>query len=285
MSWSASLELDYRRCGDRTIALDRHEGPLRVLQRLYPEGDAVCHHVMVHPPGGVAGGDVLEVKARLDSGTHALLTTPGATRFYRTEGEPAVQRVTVHLAEASRLEWVPLETLVYDGCIAENRLQLNLRPGAQALGWDLLALGLPAAGAPFRRGRFVQHLQCGHRWLERGCIDAADSGLMDGPLGFDGRRMMALMWFVAEPHALSAHEPPDDDDALLDALLQAAREVLTPADGVTVGAATRPVPGVVTARVLAHRVEPAFRRLRAIRDAWRQIAWGLPPHTPRVWST
>ena len=63
MGWQGHLQLDYRSKAGRTIALDRHHGPQRVLQRLYPEGDAVCHHVLVHPPGGIVGGDVLELDA------------------------------------------------------------------------------------------------------------------------------------------------------------------------------------------------------------------------------
>jgi urease accessory protein UreH len=80
MAWHGTLSLRYSREQDRTVALDRHEGPLRVLQRLYPEGPGVCHHVLVHPPGGIVGGDVLQVDLDLASRTHALVTTAGATR-------------------------------------------------------------------------------------------------------------------------------------------------------------------------------------------------------------
>jgi urease accessory protein len=118
MTWHGRLELAYRRDAERTIVLDRHDGPLRVLKSLYPEAPHVCHSVLVHPPGGIVGGDVLAIDGTLAEGAHALITTPGATRFYRSLGEPALQDVQVRAASDARLEWLPLETLAYSGCIA-----------------------------------------------------------------------------------------------------------------------------------------------------------------------
>ena len=92
MSWHASLKLDYSREGGRSVARFAHDGPLRILQSLWPEGDAVCHNVLVHPPGGLVGGDTLDIDVSAAPGSHGLVTTPGATRFYRSEGEAAVQR-------------------------------------------------------------------------------------------------------------------------------------------------------------------------------------------------
>src|SRR5512132_2737972 len=91
--WHASLQIDYRRDGARTVSHDRHDGPLRVLQPLHPEGPSVCHHVLVHPPGGIVGGDTLALRVGLGEASHAVLTTPGATRFYRSAGPLAVQTV------------------------------------------------------------------------------------------------------------------------------------------------------------------------------------------------
>ena len=98
MTWRAELSLDYALSAGRTVARHRHHGPLRVLQSLYPEGDAVCHNVLVHPPGGIVGGDVLALEARLERDCHALITTPGATRFYRSAGDTSLQ--TVHASVA-----------------------------------------------------------------------------------------------------------------------------------------------------------------------------------------
>src|SRR6516225_41974 len=169
MSWHGRLQLHYRRdAAGGTVAHDLHEGPLRVLQRLYPEGPGVCHHVLVHPPGGVVGGAQLRIDAHLGEGSHALITTPGATRFYRSAGAGAAQELRARLSPGSRLEWLPLESIAHDGALAENRVRFELAPGAEMLGWDMLALGLPASGQGFTRGSFLQQIELPGRWLERG---------------------------------------------------------------------------------------------------------------------
>ncbi len=275
MAWLGNLQLDYR-LDDRggTTALDRHEGPLRVLQRLYPEGPGVCHHVLVHPPGGIVGGDVLEIEATLAEGTHALITTPGATRFYRSSGALASQSLRARLAPGSRLEWLPLESIAYDGALAENRMSFELAPGAETLGWDILALGLPAANLAYQRGRFVQHLELPGRWLERGRIAADDTALLDSPLGLAGHRVLATMWFAAGEALPNARR---------ERLLDAAR-ALYDADAPIAGC-TSPEPGVIVLRALAHRVEPALDLLKRVRAAWRQEAWAMAAAAPRVWNT
>jgi urease accessory protein len=274
MPWHAKLQLHYTHDGLTTSALDRHEGPLRVLQRLYPEGPGICHHVLVHPPGGIVGGDVLALEARLDSGCHALITTPGATRFYRSAGDSSTQSVRATLAEGARLEWLPMETIAYSACQAHNQLRFDLAPGAEMIGWDLLALGLPAAGQAFERGRFVQQLELPGVWLERGCIDAADARLLDSPLGWAGRRVLATMWFAAG----SALQP-----ARRDTLLDGARAAVA-ARSAQAGA-TAPHERVVVLRALADRVEPAMQLLKQVWAAWRGTAWELPATPPRLWRT
>ncbi|MFZ9336090.1 MAG: urease accessory protein UreD, partial [Burkholderiaceae bacterium] len=188
MAWHARLNLSYRVEQQRCVARHAHEGPLRILQSLYPEGDGICHNVLVHPPGGLVGGDTLDVQVDVGEGAHGLVTTPGAARFYRSDGAPALQNTRLALARGARLEWLPLEALCYSGCLAENRLTLDLADGAEMIGWDLAALGLPNAGQPFERGHLQQHLQWPGRWLERGRIAADDLRLMDGPTRLARRR-------------------------------------------------------------------------------------------------
>lgn len=276
MAWHGRLELHYRLDADRTVAHDRHEGPLRVLQRLYPEGRRVCHHVLVHPPGGIAGGDTLDVDARLDAGAHALITTPGAARFYRSACEPALQSARLRLDDGARLEWLPLEAIAYPGCNAENRVGFELAPGAEMIGWDLLALGLPAADAPFDRGVFAQQLHWPGVWLERGRIDAADRRLLDSPLGLGGDRVLGTLWFAAGTPLPTARR---------DALLDAARVKAGDSPLAARAGATSSDERLVVLRVLAARVEPAMRLLAAVWSRWRALAWQLDSHAPRVWRT
>lgn len=275
MTWNASLNVDYSLQGGRTVAHFRHEGPLRILQSLYPEGDALCHNVIVHPPGGLVAGDTLTLDFSVGEGAHGLVTTPGATRFYRSEGAPTLQNARLQVAEGGRLEWLPLEAICYSGCLAENRVSMQLAPGAELIGWDLTAFGLPAAGQAYERGSFLQHVELAGRWLERGRVDANDARLLDGPLGMGGHRCMASLFFVAgSPWAR----------ARCDALLDLARSLADASALRLTAGATSPQAEVVVLRVLGPVVEPVMQLLRAVWAAWRAKAWGLPASPPRIWS-
>lgn len=274
--WRGELSLRYHRRGERTVAFDAHSGPLRVLQPLYPEGEGVCHHVLVHPPGGVVGGDELHVQVHAEAGSHALLTTPGATRFYRSEGALALQHTRLRVAQGARLEWLPMETIAYSGCQASNRVTAELDAGAEMMGWDVLALGLAAAGQPFETGAFTQQLELPGQWLERGRIAADDATLRQSPVGWAGHTVSATLWFAS-----GAPLPTAQRTALVDA----AREVLQGHALAATAGATSPQNSVVVLRALAGRVETVMQLFAAVRAAWRQLAWGLAAAPPRIWRT
>ncbi|PXW92852.1 urease accessory protein [Sphaerotilus hippei] len=280
MGWQGHLQLDYRLDSSssppRTIAQDRHRGPLRVLQRLYPEGPSVCHHVLVHPPGGIVGGDELVVDIDMAPGTHALITTPGATRYYRSAGEEALQRVRAQVRDGARLEWLPLETIAYRSCRARNQLRFELAPGAEMIGWDVLALGLPAAGEAWTQGTYQQHLELPGVWLESARIDATDRRLLDSPLGWAGHRVLGTLWMAAG----SALSPARRTE-----LVASAHDAIQ-ASGLGDQAGVSSTHGeVVVLRVLAGRVEPLMQLLTQVRARWRQLGWGLEAAPPRIWRT
>ncbi|MFC5496954.1 urease accessory protein UreD [Caenimonas terrae] len=275
MPWHARLQLDYRMEAGRCVGRFEHDGPLRILQSLYPEGDAICHNVVVHPPGGLVGGDTLEIAVRAGEGAHGLITTPGATRFYRSDGEPALQATRLELEAGARMEWLPLEAICYSGCLAENRLRMELAPGSELIGWDVTALGLPEAGQPFERGTLLQHLELPGHWLERGRIDSADARLLDGPLGLDGKRCLATLFLVAGS---------DIPRPRRELALELARGCIEAHPLAASAGATAPGPRVIAVRVLAPLVEPALALLKAVRACWRTSLWELPPTVPRSWA-
>ena len=284
MGWHGELRIAYERVDEgsaqRTRAHAEHSGPYRVLKALYPEGPGICHHVLLHPPSGLVGGDTLALDLELAGGSHAVITTPGASRFYRSEGEEASQRVHARIADGARLEWLPRENIVGTGALAINHQRFELAPGAQMMGWDLLALGLPAADAPFVAGRFTQHLELPGLWLERAVMAADDHLLLESRLGLQGRRAMATLWWAcgAPPAA-----------GLAERAVELAREVIKQASSEHADAPLAGVscvhPQVVVLRALAQQIEPLAQLLNAARRAWRHALWGLQAHDPRVWST
>lgn len=277
MVWHARLDLDYSRRSHEasTVLHFSHDGPLRVLRSLHPEGPGVCHNVLVHPPGGLVGGDVLDMRVNLRQGAHALVTTPGATRFYRSNGAQAMQRTRIALAPEARLEWLPLEAIAYNACDSVNEVHLDLAPESQLIAWDITALGLPHANEPFEQGRFVQHIHWPAQFLERGVIDAQDRLLMDSPLGLVGARCMGSL-LLASGSAFPR--------ALRERLLEAAHELLPPlASGVMAGV-TAPSERMIVLRGISPVVEPLMALWQRVWAAWRGEWWGMAAVRPRIWA-
>jgi urease accessory protein len=150
--WQAKLELGFIcRHGKTVLANRRHIGPLKVQRPFYPEGDA-CHVYVLHPPGGVVAGDCLTIAVNAATESAALVTTPAAGKFYRSAGELARQMVTLKVAADASLEWLPQETIIFEGARMASELRLELAAGSRFIGWEMLALGRPAANEGFTTG-------------------------------------------------------------------------------------------------------------------------------------
>ena len=275
MAWRADLKLDYTLESQRTVVRYLHQGPLRILQSLYPEGDQVCHNVLVHPPGGLVGGDTLDIQVTVAEGAHGLVSTPGATRFYKSGGHPALQQVVAHLADNAKLEWLPLEAIAYNDCEATNRAIFNLAPSAELITWDVTALGLPSSDMAFTQGHFQQHLEIPGVWLERGNIRGEDTRWLNSPLGLAGSKCLASLVF-ASGSAI-------DSDRTTQAL-EAAREVIESHPLRLQAGITCAHPQVIVLRVMSPLVEPTMDLLKKVWAVWRHTLWALPSTPPRIWS-
>jgi len=269
--WRAALALGYERRGARTVlATRRHDGPLVVQKPLYPEGDAICHTIVVHPPGGIAGGDALSLDVAVGRQAHALLSTPGAARWYRTAGPWATQRLAFDVAPAAVLEWLPQETIVFDAALAAFSSEVHLAEDARYIGWEVLCLGRTGSGERFARGacRLSNAIRRGGRllWIERGTIEGGGA-ILDSSAGLRGQPVCGTLIAAA----------PEIDDALLVACRR-----LAPTRGE--GAVTR-LPEVLVARYLGDSSESARRYFAALWSVLRPALVGIEATEPRIWRT
>ncbi len=272
--WAASLELGFDRRGARTVlSRRRHEGPLRVQKAFYPEGDAVCHVIVLHPPGGVVNGDRLSLHGRLEGRTHALLTTPGAGKWYRSAGAWAYQHVRFHVGEGARLEWLPQENIIYDGACAQMGMEVELAADACYIGWEVLCLGRRAAGERFRTGNLrlqSRLLRAGSPlWIERGWLTGA-SPVLQSATGLAGFQVSGT---------LAAAVPCLDP-----ALLPLCRTIEAPGRAARTGITTLPE-GVLVARYLGDSAEAARAWFTALWRLLRPALLGRQAQPPRIWST
>ena len=275
MAWRADLKLDYTLESQRTVVRYLHQGPLRILKSLYPEGDQICHNVLVHPPGGLVGGDTLDIQVTVAEGAHGLVSTPGATRFYKSGGHPALQQVVAHLADNAKLEWLPLEAIAYNDCEATNRAIFNLAPSAELITWDVTALGLPSSDMAFIQGHFQQHIEIPGVWLERGNIRGEDTRWLNSPLGLAGSKCLASLVF-ASGSAINSDRTTQ--------ALEAAREVIESHPLRLQAGITCAHPQVIVLRVMSPLVEPTMDLLKKVWAVWRHTLWALPSTPPRIWS-
>lgn len=274
MAWHAELKLDYTAESQRTVARHAHNGPLRILKSLYPEGDSICHNVLVHPPGGLVGGDTIDIQVSVAPGAHGLVSTPGATRFYKSGGHPALQQVVAHVADNARLEWLPLEAIAYNDCEATNRAVFNLAPSAELITWDVTALGLPSSEQSFTQGHFQQHLEIPGVWLERGNVQGKDTRWLNSPLGLAGQKCFASLVF-ASGSPIAAQR--------VESALEAARAVMEGSPLKLQAGITCAHPQVIVLRVMSPLVEPTMDLLKQVWATWRHALWQLPSEPPRIW--
>ena len=272
----ASLHLNYALEDHCTVLRHAHSGPLRVLKSLYPEGKGICHNILIHPPSGLVGGDLLDVQIQVAQGAHALITTPGAARFFASKEHTAKQKTRAVLSKHARLEWLPMETLAYSGCLGANETIFELAEESMLIARDVLSLGLPHAHQAFLAGQFSQHLEVSHHWLDKGLIQASDQRLLNSALGLNGKSCVASM-------VLASGTPLDK--VIKDRAIDLARELChSQKEGINMGVSS-PSEHLIVVRSLSDQVEPCMQVFQKIRMAWRTEVWQTATNTPRIWHT
>lgn len=266
-SWAATLRLRVaHRHGQSRLLEASHSGPLRIQRPFYPENDGTPHIYLLHPPGGVVGGDSLTIETEVEAGAAALVTTPAAGKFYRSDGREARQVVTLRVADGAALEWLPQETIAFEDARAASALRVELCGEARFLGWELLCLGRPACDEVFRRGRFQQRLEV---WRD-GVPLLVEHGRFEGvalaaPWGLAGMPVLGTL--------LCAGEVPEAVEPIRE--LTARRGLL----------AVSQCAGVLVVR---YRGADALEARRLLQGAWeilRPQVLGKQAVAPRIWAT
>ncbi|HMJ13739.1 MAG TPA: urease accessory protein UreD [Polyangiaceae bacterium] len=269
--WEANLTLGFRRVGPRTVLSHReHNGPLRVQRPFYPEGPDLCHVYVLHPPGGLAGGDRLSVNVMLESDAWGLLTTPAATKFYRTLGREAVQVNTLAVAEGAACEWLPQEAIVFGGARAVSRTRVELAAAARFAGWEVTCLGRPAAGDHFESGTYTSAFEIWHDsaplWIDRSLFSRETLAASWGSRG-----LPVFGTFVCAPAA-----PPELVQTLREEIRFEASDELF---------AVSSLRQVTVCRYLGRSTQ---RGLSCFQRAWQLLRprlWQRPASPPRIWLT
>lgn len=270
--WQARIELAVAAESGRSLLRHcRHRGPLRVQKALYPDGPERVQLILLHPPGGIAGGDELDIDVEVGRGAAALLTTPGAGKWYRSAGRVARQRVVLRIGSGATLEWLPQENIVFDAAVTEQSLRVDCAADARCCGWDMAVLGRRARGERFTQGRWSQRIELVRDdrllWMERARVDGGDA-LLDAVVGWNGLHVSGLMWWIGA-------DPGED-------LLDAVRAL--PAAGLRYGV-TAPQPGLLLLRALADSAERLRHLFTAAWMILRPALLGSAAQAPRIWST
>jgi urease accessory protein len=294
--WEATLEIAFVAIGGATVLLrNGQRGPLAVQRPFSPEGRDVSHVTLLHPPGGLVGGDRLSIGVEVGEGAHALLTTPAAAKHYRSAGPRAYQSQRFSVAGGGKLEWLPHETILFDGAVSELRTRVDVAAGAAFIGLDLICFGLPARNERFARGRCRQRLELwrGDRplFIERGDFDGG-APVHGARWGLGGAPIMGTL--LATPGLASDHPAVAAVRELGAALPDGDLGAVTRLDwGSDAGARTDAAggpppagdPSVLCCRYLGSSAE---RGARYLRDAWRLLRpplLGRPAVAPRIWAT
>jgi urease accessory protein len=273
--WLGRLSLSFESTPHGTqLSRSSHEGPLRIQRVLHPEGSACPHIYLLHPPGGVVGGDRLETRVELGAGAQVLLTTPAAQKLYRSAGAQSAIHNLLALAPGASLEWLPSETLAFSSARAQSTTRVELAAGAAFIGWEISCYGMPARGERFERGHVVSRFEL-YREQVPLLIEAIELGEGSEPLeesyALRGQPVVGALYAVPASGPISSSLVDDTRGAL---------------GQPTVGlCSVTSLEDLLVVRALGPNVEGVRAQLVRAWQLLRPVLLSRPAVSPRVWAT
>lgn len=270
--WHAELELWFEHNTSSTrLVRRRHVGPLAVQRPFYPEADGSAHVYLLHPPGGVAAGDILSIDCHLGDRSRTVLTTPGATKFYCSQQQNSTQSTRIAVGAGGICEYLPQETIVFNGARAAISTKVHLTGDARYLGWDIVCLGRPACGERFKQGEIRQRLEIlrDHKpiWFEQFCLKGSDAA-GDAAFAFNAKPIVATLVYAGEADADAVDRIRAAQSGPCASLFSVSR-----------------LDRVIVCRYLGGRMSEAKQLLRQAWEVLREAGLGKAAAPPRIWAT
>ncbi|RTZ67603.1 MAG: urease accessory protein UreD [Aquificaceae bacterium] len=271
--WKAKLALEFKATTTRTIISKRaHKGPLAIQRPFYPEGE-VCHVYLLHPPGGVVGGDQLQIDVQLQDQAQVLITTPGATKFYRNTGQLAQQKQSLKIAEGCALEWFPQENIFFDKTHSTLITSVQLEKSARFMGWEIQCYGRPAAKEKFSKGIITTTL----------AIYRDGKPILHDRLQINNQAELNSMACINNYPCFGTFVSTDATSDLLDKARAAVEILNISSKKIEIGITL--LDDLLIARCLGQHAEQVTTVLKAVWSALREDIMQRPVCLPRIWAT
>lgn len=271
-SWLAKLDLTYLQRDKKTIlAGKKHSGPLIVQKPFYPESNGTCHTYLIHPPGGIVGGDQLRLSATLGRNSHALITTPAATKFYRSNGNIAIQQQEFFVGESSTLEWLPQETVYFNDAFTSSKTKINIDSKTKLFAWEIQCLGLPAQKEFFTSGKCIQKFEI---WKDNKPI------LLEANRLIGGDPALTSDWGLQNNNAIGTFIISGNDDIDLSSLIMTIKK-----NHQTVVAEHTFIHSFYIIRAMGEHTEKLKEFFIEIWKTLRPLILGFEACPPRIWNT
>ena len=202
-SWHGKLNLVYRERQNKTILIkSQNQAPLKIQRPFYPEGQSVCHSVILHTAGGIVGGDKLSCNFHLQSQAKALITTAAANKIYRSNGLQARQNIEIKIDNHACLEWLPQESIVFNRANYQQDIRIELAKEANFISWEITRFGRTARGEKFVRGEWRSHIEIWREnkplWIDRQYLPGSEE-IFHSPHALAGKPIVGTLVYIGQP--------------------------------------------------------------------------------------
>lgn len=200
-SWQGKISVIYEyQEGKTKVKSSYNKAPFKIQRSFYPEGNSICHSVILHTAGGIVGGDILTQNIHLFPHSQVFITNPAATKIYRTSEKKAFQEIIIKLENNTYLEYLPQETIIFNECQYQQKLKVELGDNATWLGWEIIRFGRSARGETFTHGQWRNYTEIWHKdkplWIDRQSLQG-ESQLFSEINGLAGKPVVGSLILVS----------------------------------------------------------------------------------------